>query len=498
VTFTIDVTNAVGFSDATGVVVTDLLPSGYTYVSDTGGGSYVPGTGVWTIGALAAGATASLDIVATVLGAGVYTNNAEVSAATETDTDSTPGDGAGDDFDTVTPVPGAIIDLSLTKVVDNAAPAVGTNVTFTIDVTNAAGFSNATGVAVTDLLPTGYTYVSDTGAGAYNSGTGMWTVGALAAGATASLDITASVNAAGVYLNTSEVTAVNEADPDSTPANGITTEDDYAERATAPTAVADLSLTKSVDNATPNVGANVIFTLTVSNAGPSAASGVEVTDLLPTGYTYVSDDGGGAYVSGTGVWTVGALANGASDTLNITATVNVAGVYLNASEVTAANESDPDSTPANGNPAEDDYAEQATAPIASPVLTRQPRSRRHAALHDHGHEHRDGGGDLGHGDRSDPGEHHAGGGEPHLRRSDRHHGRGEPDHRRCRHSRNPGLRRQRCRDHLPGHGGHHHVARHGHQQPGELDSDRPVVGDLRRSGDDRWRRDRQRSPRSRR
>ena len=44
----------------------------------------------------------------------------------------------------------------------------------------------------------------------------------------------------------------------------------------------------------------MVFTLTVSNAGPSAASGVEVTDLLPSGYTYVSDDGGGAYVNGTG------------------------------------------------------------------------------------------------------------------------------------------------------------------------------------------------------
>ena len=52
----------------------------------------------------------------------------------------------------------------------------------------------------------------------------------------------------------------------------------------------------------------MVFTLTVSNAGPSDATGVAVTDLLPAGYTYVSDDGGGAYNSGTGVWTLGALA----------------------------------------------------------------------------------------------------------------------------------------------------------------------------------------------
>ena len=66
------------------------------------------------------------------------------------------------------------------------------------------------------------------------------------------LNITASVSAAGVYLNTSEVTAATETDPDSTPNNGLTTEDDYAEVSTTPGAVADLSLTKVVDNATPS------------------------------------------------------------------------------------------------------------------------------------------------------------------------------------------------------------------------------------------------------
>ncbi|MBK8492584.1 MAG: DUF11 domain-containing protein [Saprospirales bacterium] len=37
-----------------------------------------------------------------------------------------------------------------------------------------------------------------------------------------------------------------------------------------------MSLTKIVDNATPNVGTNVVFTITVNNAGPSAATNVTV------------------------------------------------------------------------------------------------------------------------------------------------------------------------------------------------------------------------------
>ena len=66
-------------------------------------------------------------------------------------------------------------------------------------------------------------------------------------------------------------------------------------------------------------GGTVIFTLTVINNGPNNAFGVVVSDPLPAGLTYVSDDGGGAYVSGTGLWTIGALANAASATLHITA-----------------------------------------------------------------------------------------------------------------------------------------------------------------------------------
>jgi len=104
---------------------------------------------------------------------------------------------------------------------------------------------------------------------------------------------------------------------------------------------ADLSLTKTVEPATPDAGASVVFTLTVYNAGPSNATGVVVTDQLPSGFTYVTDSSGGAYNPATGDWSVGTVAVGGSQALAITATVNDTGNYINRAEVTAANENDP-------------------------------------------------------------------------------------------------------------------------------------------------------------
>jgi hypothetical protein len=43
----------------------------------------------------------------------------------------------------------------------------------------------------------------------------------------------------------------------------------------------------------------------------------------------------GTYTSGTGVWSIGTLANGASATLTITATVNATGSYANTATIAA-------------------------------------------------------------------------------------------------------------------------------------------------------------------
>jgi len=108
---------------------------------------------------------------------------------------------------------------------------------------------------------------------------------------------------------------------------------------------ADLLMSKTVDNASPNLGDNVTFTLSVTNNGPDNATGVEVSDALPAGFTFVSDNGATAatYDDSTGVWTIGNLANGASATLEIVATATDSSAVTNTATVTA-DQTDPDNT----------------------------------------------------------------------------------------------------------------------------------------------------------
>ncbi len=126
----------------------------------------------------------------------------------------------------------------------------------------------------------------------------------------------------------------------------------------------DLSLAKTASNPTPPVGNAVVFTLTLRNAaGLSNASGVVVTDALPVGYRYVSDNRGAAtaVAGNTVTWTAGSIVQGSGASLDITATVMPGGApYVNDAEVTAANETDLDSTP--GDATGDDFAMVGTTP----------------------------------------------------------------------------------------------------------------------------------------
>lgn len=330
VIFTVKAKNN-GDNDATGVVVNDLLPNGYAYVSHTatnGNGTYIPGTGVWTIGDLDVDDEETLTVTATVQGTGNYANTATVAGA---GSDPVPGNNYASA--TVTPyLPEA--DLQIVKEINNPAPTVGSNVVFTIEVEN-EGPDDATGVVVNDLLPDGYSYVSHIASnGSYNQTTGVWTIGALTNAGTATLTITATVQATGNYTNTATVTGgVDDPDPGNNSASaGLSN-------------VLDLGITKTVDEDEPLLGTNIVFTLAATNHGASTATGVVMTDVLPSGYDFVSSTQG-VYnpANRTVTWNVGMLSSSATASFTITAKVKGSGNFNNTATVTA---NEPDQVPAN-------------------------------------------------------------------------------------------------------------------------------------------------------
>lgn len=107
-------------------------------------------------------------------------------------------------------------DLDLLKVVNDHHPCEGVNITYTLTVSNPSA-TNATGVQVTDLLPPELTYLGySTGQGTYDNNTGLWNVGSLNASTSATLYLTASVNAgtAGTtIINWGNITHADPADP---------------------------------------------------------------------------------------------------------------------------------------------------------------------------------------------------------------------------------------------------------------------------------------------
>jgi uncharacterized repeat protein (TIGR01451 family) len=123
---------------------------------------------------------------------------------------------------------------------------------------------------------------------------------------------------------------------------------------------ADLGIVKTVNHSTQNVGANVIFTLVATNHGPFAASGVAVSDPLPTGYEFISANPDPAYNSMTGIWTIGNLGNGGTSNLEITAKVLGSGNYLNVATIGG---DQPDPVPGN------DTDDAATTPIPPGAIT---------------------------------------------------------------------------------------------------------------------------------
>jgi uncharacterized repeat protein (TIGR01451 family)/gliding motility-associated-like protein len=235
VTYTVEVKNESPGAEtaATNVRVEDALPVGLAFVSST---NFINNSGVLvaTIPIIAINQTVLLTYEALVTGSGQIVNFAQVTAADQKDIDSSPSNGPlvneDDDDDEVITVESTDpqIDLSLQKVVSNSSPKLNDNLTYTIRVKN-DGPDEATNVDITDVMPSSLQYVTTTGGDAVTQtgGTVKVTFNKIAAGQTVQFVVVAKVIANGLISNTAEVTKADQKDKDSTPGNGIETEDDF-------------------------------------------------------------------------------------------------------------------------------------------------------------------------------------------------------------------------------------------------------------------------------
>jgi uncharacterized repeat protein (TIGR01451 family) len=332
-TYTVTVTN-VGTQDAAGVVLTDTPGAGLT-VTDPGGATAGPG-GVyrWTVGPLAAGASATRTLVVSVadpLPAGTATvaNTATAADDGAGGPDPSPSDNTATDTDAVG------VDLSVTKSDGVTELHAGAPVTWVITVTN-HGPATLTAVDVTDPLPDGLDaagLVWTPSAGGYDPATGHWIGLSLAAGGSVTLSATGTVapDRRTDVVNTVTVDPVGF--PETDPVDNTATDSDPVVART------DVSIVKTVDPSSVRPGGAMTWTLRVSNAGPAAADSVVVTDPIPSAVLAVQAHApaGWSCADAAGTWTCAVAQMAAASTASITFTgtdTAVEGAVTNTATVT--------------------------------------------------------------------------------------------------------------------------------------------------------------------
>ena len=296
---------------ATGVVVRDVLPESLIWVRDSG--NYDHNSGVWTVGTLNKGASASLKIVTIVNKTGNIVNHVSVSG-NEFDFDMSNNNASRSVY--VNPA----ADLGIVKLVSNSAVNYTDVVRWTLIVTN-YGPDAASGVKIYDTLPKGFIYINST----KKYSNGMIEIGSLAKGASVSVDIYTKVNVTGTFVN---VASVKGNEYDHNPSNNKANVSILVKPAS------DLIVGKKVNNTKPNYKDLVTWTITVTNVGPDSASGVVVREMLPKSLIWINDSGLGKYDKNTGVWNIGSMGIGETKSLIITTLVNATGEVTNNVTVT--------------------------------------------------------------------------------------------------------------------------------------------------------------------
>jgi uncharacterized repeat protein (TIGR01451 family) len=321
------------------VSVADTWPAAFTQGTATpsqGTTNAAGGNFTWSVGTLAKGASATLTVnyaVAASVAPGSYTNSATASSTT---TSNSP---TASDTDTVTT--SATLAITKNDGVTSVVAGDGVTHTYTITVSN-SGPSDAQNVSAADTWPAAFTQGTATPSqGTTNAAGGnfTWSVGTLAKGASATLTVNYTVAASvapGSYTNSATASSTTTSNsPTASDTDTVTTS------ANLTITKSDDATTSATDTVTAGDGKTYIYTIMVSNSGPSDARNVSVSDVWPALFTQglVSPSQGSAPASGGNfTWSAGTIAASQSATLTAVYTVAAtvpAGVVTNSATVTS-------------------------------------------------------------------------------------------------------------------------------------------------------------------
>jgi len=285
VTYTLAIPNT-GNWPAYDLVITDSLPTGLSFVATVGFAVTDPATATlggdypaWTISQLNVGGYVYITFTAQVawdISAGLTLTNSAWGSY-----DNWPGEPPYErEYDIPTDTVPVQTGYPLLDLVKEAAPVpamAGEPLAFTLTVTN-TGIVSATGVVITDAVPTNTTYQSCGPAPCGEAGGVVsWTLGTLDIGAmrTVTMAVLVNADATGQVVNTGQATSTE----------GVTDTDTV----TVPLgSLADLTVVKADDPDPVVVGTLLTYTLVVTNNGPSVARNVVVTDTLPPEVAFVT------------------------------------------------------------------------------------------------------------------------------------------------------------------------------------------------------------------
>ena len=305
-----------GSSDSLNVKLEDILDAGLLDVKSAtyriNGGNLTNYTQIISLGNMHTGSKIVVDIYAAILS----TTGQDIFNCVNVTSDEHP---EGNTSNTTIHV--NIADLEIIKIVNNATPNYGDEITYTITVRN-NGLDNSTNIKVSEVLADNFKFISaNASKGYYDLTNGVWAVGNLTNNETAKLVITVKIVKTGFIQNNVSVNGTGF-DPNVTNNNATV-------NITVPQ-TADLSVVKIVNVDRVSVGNRITYTIVVKNNGPDTALDVYAVDKLSDALKFVSYKASvGVYDPATGIWTIGNLTNKSNATLEITCIVLKTGVISN-------------------------------------------------------------------------------------------------------------------------------------------------------------------------